>query len=174
MEEKEVVPGKKIGRGMLHLMWIGVLIGLTFVFGVWEEQQYNPNSKLEGSKNGTSQTVVLKRNVMGHYVASGLINGVPVVYLLDTGASSVAIPQNLAAKLGLRPGARYMVSTANGNVEVRGTTIDKLELGPIVVHNVQAAINPGMQGEEILLGMSVLKNLDFYQSGKQLTITQHF
>jgi len=66
-----------------------------------------------------------------------------------------------------------MVSTANGNAEVRATKIDKLMLGTIQLQNVQASITPGMTGDEILLGMSVLKQLDFTQSGKTLTLRQY-
>lgn len=157
---------------MLTLLWVGVLGALTFFFAAWEKKQYNPNSNLEGVSGDNSHSVVLKRNNMGHYVASGLINGVPVVYMLDTGATSVAVPSHLARDLKLVAGARYLVNTANGQIEVRGTRIDKLDLGPISLEGVSAAINPGMQGDEILLGMSVLKQLDFSQSGDELTLTQ--
>jgi aspartyl protease family protein len=63
--------------------------------------------------------------------------------------------------------------TANGSVEVRATSLQKLELGNIIFNDVPAAINPGMDDDEILLGMSALKHVDFSQSGKELTITQY-
>jgi len=173
MQENEIPPGRKAGRGMLAIMWVMILAALAFAFAKWEDKQYNPNASIEGAVDGGKRTVVLKQNDWGHYVANGRINGSTVTFLLDTGATSVAIPESLARKLKLKPGPRYWVSTANGNIEVRGTRIDRLELGPIVFHNVPAAINPGMDDGEILLGMSALKQVDFYQSGKQLTITQY-
>lgn len=173
MQEEKAPPGQKLGRNMLYLMWGGVLVVLTFVFGVWEDKKYNPNANVQGTSNSSSRTIVLQRNNMGHYVASGVINGVPVVYMLDTGATSVAVPQSLARKLDLTPGARYPVNTANGIVEVHSTKIRKLELGPIILENISAAINPGMLGDEILLGMSVLKQLEFHQAGDKLTLTQY-
>lgn len=173
MEQKDINPDKKIGRRMFTIMWIIVLASLSLVFAKWENKRYNPNTSLEGTGNATSQTVVLKRNDMGHYVASGLVNSMPVIYMLDTGATVVSVPQGLARRLNLKPGPRYRVSTANGTVVVRGTTIKKLELGSITLYDIPASINPGMGGEEILLGMSVLKQLDFHQSGNELSITQY-
>ncbi len=173
MNNEEEKPGADVGRGMLTLMWVTLLIGLTFIFSSWEDQQYNPNAEVKGSSFGDKRTIVLKQNDWGHYVANGRINDQPVTFLLDTGATSVAVPQKLANKLKLKPGPRYTVSTANGLVDVRGTRIQTLQIGNIVFHDVPAAINPGMDDEEILLGMSALKHVDFKQSGNELTITQY-
>ncbi len=162
-------PEKKIGKFMLIIMWILILVGLTSVLGVWEKRQYNPNQSL--SRSGDA-VVTLTRNRYNHYVASGLINGYPVVFLLDTGATDVAVPAALAKKLGLKPGYTRKALTANGVVNVRDTNIATLELGSIKISNVRASINPGMLGEEILLGMSALKDLEFTQSGNKLTLKQ--
>lgn len=170
---EESLPGKGIGKIMLTISWIFVLIVLVLWFGRWEEKQYNPNMSMEGVVMDDTRTVVLKRNRYGHYVSPGKVNDVPVTFMLDTGATQVAVPANLAKKLNLNSGARFSVSTANGIVEVRATTIDQLQLGPIILHDVRAAINPGMDGEEILLGMSVLKQLDFSQKNDELTLTQY-
>lgn len=173
MKEDEKAPGSSMGRGMLAIMWILLLGALTFYFANRENKQYNPNANLAGSSESGTRSIVLKQNDWGHYVANGRINGKPVTFLLDTGATTVAIPQHLAQELGLKPGPRLTVNTANGLVEVRGTKIGKLELGNIVFDDVPAAINPGMHDDEILLGMSALKHVDFSQSGKELTITQY-
>ncbi|ACR12799.1 aspartic protease, TIGR02281 family [Teredinibacter turnerae T7901] len=166
-------PGKRLGKGMLAIVWLLILGGLTLFFSRKEAQWYNPNTQLEGTDNGQSRTVTLERNNYHHYVASGYINGKPVTFLLDTGATMVSVPANLGRELSLQPGASYPVQTANGVVQVRATNIDALRLGPIELQNVRAALNPGMNGDEILLGMSALKTLDFAQSGRFLTLTQH-
>jgi aspartyl protease family protein len=165
--------GRPFGRGMLVIFWVLALGMLTLVFGNLEDRQYNPNQALAGKQTEALREVVLERNRFNHYVASGLINGVPVTFMLDTGASAVVVPKNLAAKLGLVPGRPHIAQTANGQVQVRATRINKLQLGPIELLNINASINPGMNGEEILLGMSALKQIEFSQKGKMLTLRQY-
>jgi len=116
----------------------------------------------------------LQRNRFNHYVASGLINNTPVVFLLDTGATDVAVPAGLAERLGLKAGVARNAITANGIVQVYDTRIESLQLGSIQLENVRASINPGMSGNEILLGMSALKDLEFSQSGSTLTLKQRY
>lgn len=165
---------KSTGKWMLTLTWVILLVGLTYVFGVFEENKFNPNRNPDGVVTSNFREVVLQRNAYNHYVSNGKINGVDVVFMLDTGATDVAVPAQLAQKLSLKPGAPMIVSTANGRAQVRATRIDFLQLGPIELENIRAAISPGMGGEEILLGMSVLKQLDFSQSGDQLTLRQYY
>lgn len=165
---------KSTGRWMLTLTWVILLVGLTYVFGVFEENKFNPNKNPDAKITPQFREVVLQRNAYNHYVSNGKINGVDVVFMLDTGATDVAIPASLADKLGLKRGPRMVVSTANGRAQVHATRIDFLQLGPIELENIRAAISPGMGGEEILLGMSVLKQLDFSQSGDLLTLRQYY
>ncbi|WP_188149856.1 retropepsin-like aspartic protease family protein [Teredinibacter waterburyi] len=164
-------PGKKLGKGMLYAFWLMALIGLTLFFQNRDKQRYNPNQDHLNSLGGVPE-VILESNAYHHYVATGLINGHPVTFLLDTGATQVAIPAHLQNLLQLKPRGFFKVGTANGTVEVRGTTIDLLELGPIRLSNVRAALNPGMTGDEILLGMSALKQLEFTQKGNRLIVRQ--
>jgi aspartyl protease family protein len=107
---------------------------------------------------------------MGHYVASGTLNGEPVVFLIDTGATNVAVPARLAKALKLKRGAAMRSQTANGAVTTYQTRIDEVRLGSIVMHNVRASINPGMDGNEVLLGMSFLRHLELRQRGRTLTL----
>lgn len=160
-------PGHKTGKWMLIFTWIIILVGLTALFGDWEEKQYNPNQTIVETSPGE---ITLIRNRMNHYVLNGKINGIDVVFLLDTGATQVAVPAALGEKLGLLPGQAHQAMTANGIVTVRSTVIDQLEIGPIRLNDIRASLNPGMQGPQILLGMSALKDLEFTQSGNQLTL----
>lgn len=166
-------PQQKLGRGMLTVSWILVLVGLTYYFGMREKSQFNPNQQLVGSESQGMREVTLKRNKYHHYVATGTINQSPVVFFLDTGATDVAIPERVAQKLNLKKGAKSYAQTANGTVQIFTTRIPTLTLGPIVLHDVRASINPYMEGEEILLGMSVLKHLEFSQTGDELTLRQY-
>jgi len=163
---------RRTGKGMLWIFWILVLACLAFWFGNLEEKRYNPNQMVTTSSDTSENVVSLKRNVFGHYVTSGLINGTEVVFMLDTGATSVAVPGALADKLMLKRGPRQQVLTANGTATAYRTEIDSLKIGSIELNDVTASITPGMSGKSILLGMSALKQLDFSQSGDMLTLVQ--
>ena len=127
----------------------------------------NPNRMLQIAA-GTE--LVLKRGVDGHYVFPGAINGQPVTFLLDTGATLVAVPAHLAARLGLEAGASLQSVTANGTVITRATRVDSLAFGPFELRGVPATLNPGMVDDYVLLGMSVLKHLEFAQRGDTLVL----
>ena len=122
--------------------------------------------------NNGIREVVLERNRQGHYVANGEINGIPVTFLLDTGATDVAIPAEIALEANLVSGLAQQASTANGVVTVYSTRINKLTLGNIVLYNIEASITPSMLGGIILLGMSALQQIEFTQRGATLTLRQ--
>ena len=149
------------------------LMALTIFFDGVLQSQSNPNSepKFNETDNGIRE-VVLQRNRQGHYVANGTINGVPVTFLLDTGATDVAIPAAIARKAGLKQGYISQAATANGIIQVYSTTLDELQLGNIRLHDIKASITPSMGGETILLGMSALKQVEFTQRGSNLTLRQ--
>jgi aspartyl protease family protein len=150
------------------------LIALTVVFDDWLQNERNPNRNPESSESADGEReVILKRNRQGHYVAGGEINGVAVTFLLDTGATDVAIPARVAAEAGLNQGYAAKAATANGVVTVYSTAIDELVLGSITLRDISASITPSMGGDTILLGMSALKEVEFTQRGDTLTL-RHF
>ncbi len=167
-------PIKSTGKGMLYAAWALAFILFYMFFDGILDKQHNPNSRPTSIANANRISVTLDRNRFGHYLSTGKINGYPVVFLVDTGASNIAIPEDLANKIGLSKGYRQSVSTANGNTYAWSTEINSLELGDIQLHNIPASINPGMNhSTEVLLGMSALKQLDFAQQGNQLILTQY-
>lgn len=116
---------------------------------------------------------MLERNSQGHYVASGLINGYPVIFLLDTGATDVAIPEALADRLRLQRRRGGVSQTANGPVAVWQTVLDEVGLGSIRLNRIRASILPSMPADSpVLLGMSFLKQLEFTQKDRQLILRQ--
>jgi aspartyl protease family protein len=163
--------GEAIGRWMVYAAWI-LLIGLlTFLFSRWLDLQNNPNRHLLVSSDSTGETqLTLNRNRMGHYVAPGRINGVPVVFLLDTGATNVAVPDDLANRIGLERGLPITSMTANGLVRSWLTELRSVELGPLEMSGVKASILPNMPGSEVLLGMSFLRHLELIQRDGQLIL----
>jgi aspartyl protease family protein len=162
----------RTGRYMLIMAWLGGLALLTLLFQDLLESQFNPNTRplIAESADGREQ-VILERNVQGHYVASGRINNLPVTFLLDTGATDVAVPEDLAERLRLQRMGGGISQTANGPVAVWQTILDEVTLGAITLNDVRASILPSMNGtDKVLLGMSFLKQLEFSQRGGQLTL----
>ncbi|MEI6893473.1 MAG: TIGR02281 family clan AA aspartic protease [Colwellia sp.] len=169
----EVDPTHKIAKTFVWLAWIIGLALLMFVFQDVLDEQYNPNTLPDIRLTASGQAeVVLAQNRQGHYVARGTINEMPVTFLLDTGATQVSVPAHIAEQLGLIVQGNYQVQTANGQVTVYKTELEQLSLGNIFLYNVAAHINPAMKTDEILLGMSALKQVDFYQTGKQLILRE--
>lgn len=169
---KQTPPDLNLGRYFVWVAWIIAFAILIFTFQSLLDDQWNPNSSpdyyLDDQGNAK---VVLEQNRAGHYVTRGTINGHSVIFLLDTGATNVSIPAHLAQQLGLQGFGTYPVQTANGTVRVARTKLNELSIGNIYLYDVDAHLNPGMRSDEILLGMSALKQVEFTQSGKQLTLT---
>jgi aspartyl protease family protein len=111
---------------------------------------------------GIGRVVELKAGAFGHYRAQAEINGRPVEVLVDSGASLVVLSHEDAERAGLRPRAQdytQRVSTANGLTRVAPMLLDRVSIGDISVHNVEAAIGePGKLGQS-LLGMTFLGRL---------------
>ncbi|RLQ22790.1 TIGR02281 family clan AA aspartic protease [Seongchinamella sediminis] len=165
---------KRMGLGMMIMAWV-VLLGLgVLFFGDVLERQFNPNQQLETrySTEGIRE-VVLQRNRFGHYVTTGSINGKPVTFMLDTGATGVAIPEAVARRLQIPRGRPYRTQTANGVSTSYAATLDSVAVGDIELRNVQAGIAPGLAMDEILLGMSFLKHIEFSQRGDSLILRQY-
>ena len=165
---------KRLGVWMVMLAWITLIAMVALFFSRWTEKQHNPNQSLSRVVSDVGvREVILQRNRYGHYVVTGAINERPVTLMIDTGASDISIPQKLADKLGLKPGVPIRYQTANGVVTNYSTVLDSVTIGSIKLYKVRASINPHVNGDDVLLGMSFLKYLEFTQKGTQLTIRQY-
>jgi len=162
----------RTGQGMIALGFIALLAVLATFFGNFERRQYNPNQQPLSTATGGDIEVTLQRNRQGHYVVTGSINDREVDFLLDTGATFVAVPGGLADRLALKRGQRGTAMTAAGSVTVFSTLIEVIRIGDIHFYNVPASINPSMHDDEVLLGMSALSQLEFSQSDGMLTLRQ--
>ncbi|MET3998582.1 TIGR02281 family clan AA aspartic protease [Marinobacterium sp. MBR-109] len=159
-----------LARWMHHLTWVALLFLLTLFFTDFVEDKRNPNRNLNLISHDAGE-VVLQRNRGGHYVAPGRINGEPVTFLLDTGATQVSVPEALAERIGLERGRRQQTMTANGVISVHTTRLDSVQLGGIELRDVTASINPYMPGDTVLLGMSFMQHLDMVQRDGTLSLS---
>ena len=166
MNSAEQQGNRRIGKWMMFAAWLLGFTMLLLYFNYFLEKEQNPNQSVYSRTGESGQTeVVLQRNRYGHYVSNGQINGTTVQFMLDTGATDVAIPEKLANRLSLRKGAEKRYNTANGIVTAYSTMLDSVAIGPIVKPKVRASINNGLKGNEIVLGMSVLKRIELTLSG---------
>ncbi|MFP4063031.1 MAG: TIGR02281 family clan AA aspartic protease [Halochromatium sp.] len=161
----------RLGKAMLFGAWIAATALIAMLFQNYLDRRENPNQNLvsEVGPGGVSQ-VVLRQSIGGHYVASGTINGEPVIFMLDTGATMVSLSRQLARRLDLpmRPGG--MSKTANGMVQTWITHLDSVSLGGLTAHNLRATVLPNFPGDQVLLGMDFLKRFELIQRGGELTI----
>ena len=158
---------RRSGVVMLWIAWLLILGGGWWVADHWLLKQANPNQRPNVNANGS---VVLERNRQGHYVATGEINGRKVTFLLDTGATTVALSSRLARELDLKRGASIQMDTANGITQGFQTHLKSVRLGDIVVHEVSAVFSEGMLDDTVLLGMSFLKHVEFTQRENKLIL----
>jgi aspartyl protease family protein len=158
---------------MFVLFWVTALGLLTLYFSGFLEQRRNPNQQvMSGLSEAGQAEVVLRRNRQGHYLAVGSINGEPVEFLVDTGATYLGIPGDVARQLGLKRGVESASHTAAGVVRTYLVTLESVELGNIRREAVRASIIPDMPGDSVLLGMSFLRDLEIVQRGNTMTLRQ--
>nr|WP_173426714.1 TIGR02281 family clan AA aspartic protease [Pseudomonas sp. StFLB209] len=165
-------PGRRAGKVLMMLAWIAGLFLATRFFGEWEDRQHNPNSEMLSEQGDGYVEVRLAGNRQGHFVGTAQLNGRPVAFMIDTGATDVAIPAEVVDELGLERGVPVTVNTANGRVQGFRTRVERLQLGQIVLHDVRALVTPSLEGREILLGMSAMKQLEFTQRSGTLLLRQ--
>lgn len=170
-------PTAKLGKGFALIAWLLVLAVIYLLFDEAIAHKLNPNQQVQSVVNAQGQVeVTLTRNQSGHYVGTLQLNGVDVVFLLDTGATVVAVSPEVAKRTGMPQGQPYQVNTANGVTTAYQSHINSLKLGDILLTDLPASIVPNLNttrgGTEILLGMSALKHLEFAQQANQLQLKQ--
>jgi aspartyl protease family protein len=164
---------KKLGMMFTLAGWILGFLLLGLVFSKILDNRNNPNQFVATGRTSDYQEIVLKRNHYGHYVFDGEINQKPVTFIVDTGATTTAIPENLQDYLQLEAGPAFTVLTANGKATAYATRINVLKMGDIVLKNTRASLNPGLGNREILLGMNILKHMELIQRDDVLIIRRY-
>jgi len=121
------------------------------------------------------QSVTLSADARGHFFTQGAINGNPVRFLVDTGATSVALPASEAQRLGIdyRKGERGLTNTAGGFVAVYRVRFDNVKLGSIELTGVEGIVIE--QGLDVaLLGMTFLNRVDMKRDGQTMVLVRRF
>jgi aspartyl protease family protein len=108
----------------------------------------------------------IPRDARGHFETEGRINGQRINFMVDTGASVIALNESSAARFGLRPSRgeyKATVTTANGTIKAARARIDMIDVGGLVVRDVDAMVLPDEALSENLLGLSFLSRLKRFE-----------
>ena len=159
-----------IGGWMLALVWVIGLVGGSFLSREWLDKRDALRDGVTTHSESGEAALVVRADPYGQYRIAGSANSKPLSFLVDTGASGISIPQKAADRLGLQRGRPLQAITANGVATVYSTTLDSVSIGPFTRHDVKASINPSMEGEFALLGMSFLRHYVLIQREGDLTI----
>ena len=137
----------------------------------------------QGTRLGTAASggsnagqVTLSVGAGGHFWATGAINGAAVRFLIDTGATSVALSSETARRLGVNyaGGQRVPVRTASAAISGHRIMLDTVRVGEITLNNVEALVLEGRYPEDALLGMSFLGRTQMRRDGDTLTLVRRY
>lgn len=166
---------RRVGTRLVIGGWLLGIVLMTLMFNGFLDRQQNPNTraKIEAQTvvpQGQTWELKLQANKQGMYWATGLLNGNEVNYVVDTGASYVSVPLELAVDAGLELGESIRLRTANGSTNGWKTEINELEIGPMQLRNV-AAVAIMQHTGPVLLGMNALRGMRMTQSNGVLVLT---
>ena len=136
------------------------------------------DGRVSARKQGsTAREVQVWRNTSGMYTTVGSINGLPVSFLVDTGATQVAMNAAQARRLGIDyrvTGSPAEVTTASGVERAWMVSLDSVKVGELEVRNVQAVVLDGAQPQTTLLGMSYLGRMKIINDGQLMTLQKKY
>lgn len=154
-------------------IWVLIFLGLITAYGFRDiiREQLTPKSTFVLSQN----SVVLRRAADGHFQARLQVNGVPVDFIVDTGASDIVLTRRDAERIGFDPDTlRYYgrAGTANGTVRTADVRLEVVKLGEITDYGVPASVNQGdLFGS--LLGLSYLNRFSEVRiAGDEMFLTR--
>jgi aspartyl protease family protein len=165
------------------MIFAAIMIGLgTFMAQVADKMTPTPAAATPSARMAVApetvaqaglRTLSIPRDARGHFATEGRIDGQRIAFMVDTGASVIALNESSAARFGLRPSRndyRATVTTANGTVKAAPTRLAMVEIGELIVRDVDAMVLPDEALSENLLGLSFLSKLRRfeYANGKMV------
>ena len=124
---------------------------------------------------GTGSQITLSSDANGHFLTPGRINGRGVTFLVDTGATLVALGRDEADRLGLpyQKGQRVGLRTANGDAIGWRIALDSVRVGDVEIYNVEAVVQPQPM-PFVLLGNSFLSRFQMRRDNDTMTLLRRF
>ncbi|MGQ9686606.1 MAG: retropepsin-like aspartic protease family protein [Thiobacillaceae bacterium] len=175
-----VRPGESVSG--VRLVGIGpqgveiVLDGRSHVLAIGHGVHVMPGKAVADAATAPDGRVVLTADGRGHFSATGTVNGLPVRFMVDTGASLVSLPSSIARQAGvnLSEANPVVINTANGRARAQRVVINSLKLGQISANLVEALVVEDAALSQPLLGMSFLNRTNMLREGDTLVLTQRY
>jgi len=130
--------------------------------GAPDAETGRPSAANSAVTDDNSRSVVISRDDRGHFQVKGRIDGRQMDFMVDTGATVIALTESDAARLDIHPSQNEFstqVRTANGMVRAAPVSLDMVEVGDIIVRDVSAVVLPDKALSGNLLGLSFLSRL---------------
>lgn len=151
--------------------WGLIFIGVAAGYGLWQDIR---TDMMPAQQVTAENRIELPRAEDGHYYATLEINGTPVTFMADTGATNMVLSQDDARRIGIDPDTLMYLgqaNTANGIVQTARVTLDKVEFGPFADAGFPASVNDGeMEGS--LLGMDYLGQFRIEITGNRMILSR--
>lgn len=164
----------KQGVSLIKIMPNSVIVKID---GERKQLRMGGNAVSSSYKKRKSVTVTVSPDNRGMYTTVGSINGLPISFLVDTGATTIAMNSDQAKRLGIDfriNGKPTMVGTASGMTKAYQVTLDTVSVGSITLNNIPAVVINGKFPVQVLLGMSFLGQLDIQREGSVMRIKKKY
>jgi aspartyl protease family protein len=138
------------------MIWGLIFVGLIAAYGLWGDIERGLRPRQAVLENGR---IEVPRRADGHFYVTAQVNGRPVTFVIDTGATDIVLTRADAARVGIDMKSLAFVgsaSTANGRVRTAPARVDSLSLGGVVDKGVRVYVNGGTMSDS-LLGMAYLR-----------------
>jgi aspartyl protease family protein len=163
---------QRMGQALrMAMAWGLIFVGVVAGYGLWSDIRQDILPMQEVAQDGT---VEVPRADDGHYYLTLTINGTPVPFMVDTGASGMVLAESDATRLGIDPESLMFLgqaSTANGVVRTARVTLPTVELGPFRNVDFRAYVTEG-ELDQSLLGMDYLGQFRMEFAGGKLILRQ--
>jgi aspartyl protease family protein len=167
-------------RGILVFAVLALMIGAAAPrFYLGKEAPREPHAVAPAAQPQPSppagRSLTVRRGDKGHFEVEGTVDGRRMAFLVDTGASVIALRERDAGRLGIHPARRdytAKVTTANGVIPAAPVELNRVDIGGLVVYNVAAIVLPDEALGQNLLGMSFLSRVRFEHRNGRLVLEQ--
>lgn len=163
---------RNLGRmARMALAWGLIFLGMLAAYGLWEDVRSDLLPRQAVIEDG--RAIEIPRGPDGHFRLTLRVDGTPVEFLVDTGATDIVLSRRDAERVGLDPERLAFLGTArtaNGDVRTAFARVGEMAVGPVVFRNVPVAVTAGDM-ERSLLGMGYLNRLERIEiSGDRMTL----